>query len=68
MKSIHVALIELHLLGLSHNDIRLPKICFYSAFQVVLINIDRCHVSEELHPKFASSTSMSSCMYTLVST
>ena len=61
---IREALDELHSFGLSHNDVRLPNICFNSSYQVVLIDMDRCYQCDEYHPIFGSSSS--SCMYTLL--
>ena len=63
VQGIKTALDELHGLQLSHNDIRLPNICFNSSFQVVLIDIDRCYEIKELHPMFLSSSGVKSCMY-----
>ena len=42
VEGIRTALCELHHLGLTYNDIRLPNICFNSMYQVVLIDMDRC--------------------------
>ena len=36
------ALQDLHAFGYSHNDIRLPNVCFDKAHKAVLIDIDRC--------------------------
>ncbi len=37
-----VALDELHAIGLLHNDVRLPNICFNEQFEPALVDIDRC--------------------------
>ena len=67
VKGIKRALDELHEMGLSHNDIRLPNICFNTSQQVVLIDVDRYYPLSKLHPMFLGSTSGSSCMYCLIS-
>lgn len=58
------ALNQLHRAGLSHNDVRLDNICFDANFRPVLIDLDRCHSIEEVHPNYTSS--MESCMYSLI--
>ena len=63
VKSIKAALDELHGLGFSHNDIRLPNICFDSKYQAVLIDLDRVTILSENFYMFYSQDSDSSCMY-----
>ena len=57
---IKEALDALHGVGLSHNDIRLPNICFDDSFRAVFIDFDMCESKTNLHPLFTRS---SSCMY-----
>lgn len=57
---IKEALDELHLLGFSHNDIRLPNVCFDESYRAILIDIDRINDISEPFDMFESS---SSCMY-----
>ena len=65
LSGISMALDELHSIGLAHNDVRLPNICFNPSYQVVLIDMDRCLECDKRHPMFGLSSS--SCMYTLLS-
>ena len=65
VQGIKTALDELHALQLSHNDIRLPNICFNRSFEVVFIDFDRCHEIEKLQPMFLSS-GPKSCMYNIM--
>lgn len=58
--SFKVALDELHALQTSHNDARLPNVCFNDKYEAVIIDVDRCYDIEGLHPYFAT---LSSCMY-----
>ena len=63
VQGIKTALDEVHGLELSHNDIRLPNICFNSSFKVILIDFDRCHEIDKLYPMFLSHSGVESCMY-----
>lgn len=56
------ALDALHSIGLSHNDIRLPNICFNDEFKPVFVDFDMCESVTELHPLFGDPPS---CMYEL---
>lgn len=47
-----MALDEFHSSGLSHNDIRLPNICFNKDYEAVLIDVDMYHDIKLLHPYF----------------
>lgn len=58
---------ELHEMGLSHNDIQLPNICFNTSHEVVLIDVDRYYPLSKLHPMLLGSASGSSCTYCLIS-
>ena len=49
---IHVVLNELRDVGYSHNDVRLPNICFTSEYKAVLIDLDRCFDVNKLAPYF----------------
>ena len=60
LRSTKHALDELHSYGLSHNDVRLPNICFNEQFQAVLIDMDRLCSIECLHVLFGESNS---CLY-----
>ena len=72
MESIKVALDELHELKLSHNDVRLPNICFNQQFEAVLIDLDRCYCIDyfdrmlNLHPYVGSG--QYGCMYEMLAT
>ena len=58
------ALDELHGIGLSHNDIRLPNFCFNANFEVILIDLDRVWLIGELYPMFYKEEKEGrSCMY-----
>lgn len=50
VKGLKVALDELHALKMSHNDVRLPNICFNSNFDPVFIDVDRCHQLKQILP------------------
>lgn len=63
VEKIHSALEELHSIKLSHNDVRLPNVCFDDNFHPVLVDIDRCCGIDKLHPMFLGSNSEESCMY-----
>ena len=63
---IKKALDEFHRIGVLHNDIIPPNVCFNSDYEVVLIDIDRYYPIAEHHHMFQSSTGSSSCMYRLV--
>ena len=56
---IKAALDELHETGFTHNDVRLPNICFDDKLEAVLIDLDRCV------PMGESSwfVNFASCMY-----
>ena len=54
------ALTELHGVGLSHLDIRLPNICFDIEFNAVLIDLDR---SEKCNVHPGISAEINGCMY-----
>ena len=58
--SIKNALDDLHSFELSHNDIRLPNICFNANYEAILIDVDRCAWINSLHPMFGGAQS---CMY-----
>ena len=60
LSGIKNALDELHSYGLSHNDVRIPNICFNEAFEAVLIDVDRVYDVHSIHPLFGESTS---CLY-----
>ena len=58
------ALDELHLIGLMHNDVRLPNFCFNASFEVILIDLDRVWPIEQEHPMFYGEENKGrSCMY-----
>ena len=58
------ALDELHGIGLSHNDIRLPNFCFNANFEVILIDLDRVCLIGKLYPMFYKEEKEGrSCMY-----
>ena len=62
VRKIHEALTELHGLGVAHTDIRLTNICFNSAYEAVLIDLDRCtHLNG--YPTAVSMFGTESCMY-----
>ena len=54
ISSIKFALDGLHKLGLSHNDVRLPNICFNEQYNSILIDI------QAFHPLYSAANS---CMY-----
>lgn len=60
VRGIKLALDELHECKISHNDVRLPNVCYNDKYEPVLIDVDRCHVIEEHHQYFGNA---SSCMY-----
>lgn len=62
VKGIKVALDALHAIDLSHNDVRLPNVCFNDKFEPVLIDLDRACSLYQLHPYFSNPTCVS-CMY-----
>ena len=58
------ALDELHGIGLSHNDIRLPNFCFNANFEVILIDLDRVWLIGKLYHMFYKEEKEGrSCMY-----
>ena len=59
---INEALVELHGIGFSHSDIRLPNICFNCNYDAVLIDLDRCEPWNQF-PKAVSCFAGKSCMY-----
>ena len=61
VRGIFRALDEVHKLGLSHNDIRLPNVCFNDKFEVVLIDFERAYGVEQLSPFYLEE--VTSCMY-----
>lgn len=63
IKTLYQALNELHSMGLSYNDVRLPNICFNEQYEAVLIDLDRCYNIETLSPYFVMN--VKSCMYGL---
>ena len=56
-----MALDEFHSYGYSHNDVRLPNIAFSENYEAVLMNLDRCHPCDDIHPYFGEE--VDSCMY-----
>ena len=60
VEKVNEALTELHGVGLSHLDVRLPNICFDNEFNAVLIDVDR---SEECNVYPGISSEMEGCMY-----
>ena len=58
VKSVTMALEELHNNSLAHNDLRLPNICFNSRFEAVIIDIDMCASSG-----LDTNVSAESCLY-----
>ena len=69
MNGIADALTKLHKrLKFSHNDVRLPNICFNESYQPVFIDIDRCFDVTQLYPMYGGSVSTSSCMYCIGNT
>ena len=61
LRSVSKAIEELHGYNLSHNDIRLPNICFNEDYEAVLIDIDSTCGIDRLHDYFING--VRSCMY-----
>ena len=61
---IEVALNQLHSFGFSHNDVRLPNVCFDNDYNAVLIDIDSCEDVRECPPTLSTALTGESCMYT----
>ena len=59
VKEVMVALKELHDIGFSHLDIRLPNICFNKNFEAVLVDIDFCRGKDRYYENTHS------CLYRL---
>lgn len=59
--TLNQALQELHGMGFSHNDLRLPNVCFNDQYEAVLIDLDRCYTISKPHPYFSGA--VQSCMY-----
>ena len=63
VQKVYDALQDLHAFGYSHNDIRLPNVCFDKAHKAVLIDIDRCENLQECPPSLSAKFELVSCMY-----
>ena len=61
LQSVRKAIEELHGYEFSHNDIRLPNICFNEDYEAVLIDIDSTRGIDTLHEYFINGAP--SCMY-----
>lgn len=58
MRCVSIALNEFHANGWTHQDVRLPNICFSSSFQPVFIDVDRMRGARLRH-----TVDEDSCMY-----
>lgn len=61
IRTLKQALDELHSENISHNDLRLPNICFNEQYEAVLIDLDRCCDNTTISPYFSGT--VISCMY-----
>ena len=58
------AIDELHAIGVSHNDIRLPNFCFNENFEVILIDLDRVReIGDQYDMFYEEEKKGRSCMY-----
>ena len=62
---IRECIVQLHSIGLSHNDVRLENICFNGEYKAVFIDMDRCCYLSNVHPLFQCSSRFNSCMYSV---
>ena len=61
VQKAHTAIQALHHLGWSHQDVRLPNICFDDEYNAVLVDVDRCCEITESAIVMASS-----CLYNVM--